>query len=204
MFRVTFAPFMTPDFWSSTGQAIRVEHTSANPFNTDVSTLQTIRQMAHLSSAQAFSAPVNAAVNEATVDLSDSASDEEIARAIFWWVKKCVVFSEDETTMHEQLGLGLEELDKELLIPPVTLLQMPVPTGDCDDFSMLGAAMLMNMRMPVAFVTVAADPAEPWKYSHVFLVTKLETGKKLYLDMSHGPYPGWKTKNVSREQEWGV
>lgn len=195
---------VSPGFWNALGRVVSIEHTTANPWNTDISTAQTIHQMSHLVNAQFYSALVNEAVNDATANLPDSASDEEIARAIFWWVKRHVQFSEDEELMHSQLGIKTEDLDKELLIPPTTLLQMPVPTGDCDDFSMLVAAMLKNVGMRVKFVTIAADESMPWKFSHVFVRTKDDKGNWVSLDASHGPYPGWQTKQNFREQEWDV
>ena len=190
-------------FWGNIG-SLRLEHSAANPLSTDISTAQTILRMSHLARSQAFSAPINEAVNAATASLPDGASDRAIAEAIFWWVKANVKFEEDEQVMFEHLGVPADELDKELLISPVALLQMPQPTGDCDDFSMLMAAMLLNMRMKVWFVTIACDEEIPGKFSHVFVATVDEYGRKIYLDASHGPFPGWRRKQVYREKEWIV
>jgi len=45
----------------------------------------------------------------------------------------------------------------EVLIRPVDLLAMRTPSGDCDDFSMLAAAMLRALGIRASFKTAAAD-----------------------------------------------
>ena len=93
--------------------------------------------------------------------------------------------------------------------------------GDCDDFSMLLASMLVGSGLPVDvyFTTVAVDDAEPNRWSHVFVKTVFEDDQgnhrtdnqknkrqeKVYcLDGSHGAYPGWTTEGIHRLKDWPV
>jgi transglutaminase-like putative cysteine protease len=76
--------------------------------------------------------------------------------------------------------------------------------GDCDDFSMYGASLLLALGRDVRFVTVAADPSQPGIYSHVYVVVYREDGTRLPMDLSHGPYPGWEVQQVTRREEWSM
>ncbi len=81
--------------------------------------------------------------------------------------------------------------------------------GDCDDFSMYGAAHLLARGVPVSYCTVAADPSDPTLYSHVYLVayprTGIYRGRRVPVDLSHGPYLGWETENrFGKRTEWPV
>ena len=51
---------------------------------------------------------------------------------------------------------------------------MPAPAGDCDDFSMLTAALLEASGIPWEFVTVAADRDSPGRFSHVYVRALVE------------------------------
>ncbi len=129
-------------------------------------------------------------------------SQSDLARCLFWWVKKNIQFVEDEELLNQELGYGALELDKELLISPPVLLSMPSPMGDCDDFSTLLASLLLACEIKCSFVTVAADGMDPYKFSHVYVRAYPNDGEAIYLDTSHGPYPGWETSRQFRKQEW--
>jgi hypothetical protein len=119
-----------------------------------------------------------------------------------------VRFIEDETLLYAQLGVSPEHLDKELLIVPPTLMAMPEPMGDCDDFSLLAACMLLNAGMRLYFVTVAADKDLPWKFSHIYVCVRLEDEDDfMCLDAGNrllGVEPGWEAGNVTRKAVWAV
>jgi transglutaminase-like putative cysteine protease len=125
----------------------------------------------------------------------------ETVRAIYWYVKRHLTFCSDESLLAAQFGLGP---DKELLISPLVLLQMPTPMGDCDDYSLLLASLLKALLVPVKFVSVAVDEAEPWRFSHVYVKAMVDGGW-LALDASHGSYPGWEYGGkVFKQVEVGV
>lgn len=95
----------------------------------------------------------------------------------------------------------------EALIRPVDQAGLPNPQGDCDDFSMYGAAQLLARGVPCAYVTVAADDSDPTMYSHVYLVAYPQSGpyagRRVPLDLSHGDYAGWETANrFGKRREW--
>ncbi len=80
---------------------------------------------------------------------------------------------------------------------------MMVP-GDCDDFSMYVAALLIANGIPCSFVTVAADERDPSAYSHVY-VAAYPDGKRKVVDASHGKFMGWEVANkFGKCREWDV
>lgn len=147
---------------------------------------------------------VTQAVHDATRRLPDTASDYDIVCALFWWIRSHIEFSEDEDQSRYRLGMSEgEATDTELLITPGTLLTMEDPKGDCDDFSTLFVTFLAALDIPSAFVTIAADPTQPRMFSHVFVKAWLpDENEAVYLDASHGPFPGWEHNDYDRKTEW--
>jgi hypothetical protein len=190
------------------GGPIAVGSTRTNPYKSDVSTADTIGVMRTLAHRYATDPSVLLANAEALGALAPSASDRDIACAAFWWIRANVRFVEDETLMYEQLGVAPDSLDKELLIVPPTLLAMPVPMGDCDDFSLLTACMLLSVRLRPYYVTVAGDAKDPMKFSHIYVCVRLED-EDGYLSLDAGNRlvgipPGWEISNVTRKAIWKV
>lgn len=103
--------------------------------------------------------------------------------ALFEWVQAHVSFVDDAS--NPDFALGRLSRLHELLIRPAALVRATRPQGDCDEFSMLLASLLLAQGRRPAFVTVAANPLTA-DYSHVYV---LLDGRAL--DASHGPYPGW-------------
>jgi len=136
------------------------------------------------------------------------------AWAVFWYVKHCVKFRVDEATMF-RIG---EENQQDILIAPAVLARMKDPAEDCDGFAMLTASMLQVLGVPVVVATVAADPREPERWSHVFPCALLPAGTipvfpgmsvkggVLPLDASHGVGPGWMVplEQMFRWQAWSL
>ena len=142
-----------------------------------------------------------------------SATPEEVAESVFWAVKRLIRFQTDES-IAAPLGSHLASIGAgeypvvEVLIRPRDMLTWSEDTGsgqvgDCDDFAMLVASLLLARGIRASFVTVAADPAAPNQWSHVYVAAYLPSGR-LALDASHGGYPGWETGRVWRRQEWPV
>lgn len=98
----------------------------------------------------------------------------------------------------------------EAISRPVMLAQSDYdsPIGDCDCFATYGAAHLISKGVDCAFVTVAADSRDPELFSHVYLVAYPRSGayagRRVPLDLSHGPFPGWEVERVFKREEWPV
>jgi len=129
--------------------------------------------------------------------------------AVFHHVKHRMRFVRDET-----LGRPWEEASgipvAEVLVRPVDMAtagasyNIPAAQGDCDDYVMYAAALLRAMGIETRFVTLAADPQDPSRYSHVYLVA-YHQDQRIPLDVSHGDYPGWEAPNYyGKRREWGV
>lgn len=188
------------------GQPVSVQSTRTNPFNNDVSTRDTIADMRKLAHRYAGDPYVVWATMQA---LSAGArTQREMASAIFYWVRHNIRFVEDETLMYEEFGIQPEHLDKELLIVPPLLLSMPEPMGDCDDFSLLLAAMLLCAGMKPYWVTVAADQNDLRKFSHIYVCVRLEDeGTHMCLDAGNRMAmvaPGWEESKITRKAIWPV
>jgi hypothetical protein len=132
--------------------------------------------------------------------------------AVFWHVKQLIRFQHDERTaepLSSRLSkMGLADIPVvEVLIRPVDMVTWREDTGqrqvgDCDDYAMLTAALLMAHGIRSSFVTAAADPRIPGQFSHVYVAAYPGSGR-IALDTSHGQYPGWEvSENVTRRQEW--
>ena len=122
-------------------------------------------------------------------------------------VKQHMQFVSDETTVQPvQAESQLPVV--EALTRPRDMARLHHKRGDCDDFVMYGAAQLLAQRVPVSFVTVAADPGAPDTWSHVYLAAYPDSGpysgQRIPLDISHGPYVGWETQSVYKRAEWPV
>lgn len=122
-------------------------------------------------------------------------------------VKQRMQFVSDEATVRP-----VQEVSQlpvvEALTRPKDMARLRYKRGDCDDFVMYGAALLTAQGVPVSFVTVAADPGAPETWSHVYLAVYPESGpyagRRIPLDISHGPYVGWETGQAFRRQEWPI
>ena len=175
------------------GQPIQLGVRTTDPLNSDTSTVDTIHQMIALANVSARDSLVASVVDSCLVSLHSHPSKRDIARAIWWWVKNHVTFREDEDIVAKELGYT--DPNQELLIPPITLLQMPQPMGDCDDFSLLTASLLKCAHIPCWFVAVAVDEREPDRFSHVYVRCWLDDERQfMAMDVSHGGVPGWETQ----------
>ena len=128
--------------------------------------------------------------------------DPDPVNAVFQHVKGMVAFVQDA-----EIAQSWNDPDiVEVLIRPVDMVDLgSVAQGDCDDFVMLGSAMLLHLGIPVQFVTVAADPRDPTRFSHIYLAAYVD-GQRIPLDTSHGEYPGWEVPDdrVFTKREWRV
>jgi hypothetical protein len=190
----------------------RAERSRTNPLDNFTSTADTVEKMTQLVWGNINSPYVHAALNQIWEGMISKSGNKTIqpstldwCRSIYWWVKRHVKFSEDERTLSTLFGLHDMEDGKELLLSPSFLLQMPYPTGDCDDFSTLIATLLVAAGVPhVFFCTIAADGREPNNFTHVYVKVQLNDGSMVPLDASHGKYPGWEHKEQYSSANWAV
>lgn len=119
---------------------------------------------------------------------------------VYWYVKHLVQFRLDEGALLDWQG---ETDQQDFLISPRVLIRMRQPREDCDGFSMLLATLLTVHGIPALFATVAADPSEPSRWSHVFALAKAGN-RWIPLDASHGKYPGWMVPgaHIFKFQAW--
>ena len=118
-------------------------------------------------------------------------------------------FREDEESAEGMPAPENAEL-AEVLIRPRDVARTAGVYGDCDDFSQYTAALLLANGIPCSFCTIAAEPQEPGRYSHVYTVAyvPMSDGSRLRvpMDTSHGPMfghgPGWESPVAFRRREW--
>ncbi|TAJ99789.1 transglutaminase family protein [bacterium] len=157
----------------------------------DLATAETISTMAAYVRADSRSEIVRRALHEAVPEHS---SVVEVARAVHRWIRARVRFVEDEVNAGPFLDRERARR-AEVLIRPVDLLRMALPSGDCDDFVMLAAAMFRAAGIETEFVTVAASSGAPAQFTHVYLYVVDERGSRIPFDASHGPNAGWEVEN---------
>jgi hypothetical protein len=131
----------------------------------------------------------------------------DILAGIHSFVHSSLEFRPDEATAAALPGIPNVDTMVEVLVPPVDLSRAIAagrrPAEDCDGFSMYVAALLLAAGIDCAFVTVAADPAEPRNYSHVYVAARPAAGIRVPIDASHGDYAGWECPNrYGRRAEW--
>jgi len=73
---------------------------------------------------------------------------------------------------------------------------------DCDGFTGYGACLLTALSIPCTLATVAAEEERPNEFTHIYVVA-YHNGKRIPMDMSHGPRPGWECPHT-RIKEWPV
>ncbi len=159
-------------------------------------TAQTIARMIRYAIEDSKSPSVIHAAREA-VSQARRQNRRGYAAAIHAWIRAHVRFVEDAELAQ---GIASDPSQAEVLVRPVDLLAMDDPQGDCDDFSMLCAAMLRAIGIGCAFKTVAANADDPASYSHVYVIA--DVGRPLALDCSHGPYAGWEAKPAGKTRLW--
>jgi hypothetical protein len=182
-------------------KAIVFERTPAAG-DSDTSTAQTIQKMCEYIRGSIDDPGVRSAAEYAALHFAaGSTSPMALAWAVWWYVKHCVKFRQDEATMFR---IGRQN-EFDLLIAPSVLVRMSEPAEDCDGFTMLTAALCKILGVPVFIATIAADGRTPARFSHVFCCAMVD-GNVLPLDTSHGNAPGWMVprQQIYRWQAWDL
>jgi transglutaminase-like putative cysteine protease len=176
-------------------------------YNHETAVRDTMTILQRLARQYAHDPCVIAAVLEACGRLPNESSERDIACAIFHWIRNKIRFVEDESLLYTELGVDPPELDKELLIVPPVLLRMPVPMGDCDDYSLLMASMCLATGIRPYYVTVAADKQDAMKLSHIYVCAYL-SDEDSFLPLDAGNRlavpPGWESDKVTRKAIWTI
>lgn len=141
-----------------------------------------------------------------------SYGDQAIA-GVWQKLKRHLKFKRDEAIANDlQIRDGRIKDVVEVIIRPVDqamlIRRMPNGVEDCDGFEGYASCLLAALGIQCALVTVSAEPEEPNRYSHVYLACYIPDGyggtKRIPVDFSHGPYPGWECPNTGRIKEWSV
>jgi len=184
---------------------------SANP---DTATAQTVSFMCGLVAGAAKSPAVQAIAQDAVERFGplgsyDPFSGESaetsapwsayLARAVFWYARFMI-----GRLHHDEFKALVSAFPekKQLLIAPDALLLSDAPQGDCSAFTMAICALLRCLGVGYEMVAVAASPADPSLYTHVYPRAILESGARLPLDAHAGDAPGWEVpkQDVFRKQ----
>lgn len=90
----------------------------------------------------------------------------------------------------------------ETLQSPVVTLQLGA--GDCDDHSVLMAAILKSLGYQVQFKTVATQQVNPYQFSHVYVIVKdKRSGEWRALDSTvPGSFAGWEPPTMYRQKTY--
>lgn len=103
--------------------------------------------------------------------------------------------------VRDRIRFTRDPVDLELLQAPARLLV--TRAGDCDDKAMLMVALLRSIghRAQLAFRAVGADPANPRRYSHVFVTAQVGS-RRVALDPTWPGTPfGWQVSSTLRPME---
>jgi len=185
------------------GSPLYREEQAAGP-DDNTATAQTVERMCrHIAGAVAHDPATKAAADDALRRFGNVtlAPLRRRAWAVWWYVKHRMKFTQDTSLLASMLH---EPPQRELMISPAILLRMKEPQGDCDDYTMLVCALLKCLGVPFEIATIAADPGEPERWSHVYAVALVEDGERVPIDASHGKFPGWEVpgEHILRYQAW--
>lgn len=148
----------------------------------DAGVVQTVALMGKL--AQGREGALHPALRQMAIEVvrgTPARDDYAQACAVFHYVKKHIEFR--------------GEYDEWLQTPLVTA---QLGAGDCDDQSMLVAALLMSLGIRSTFITVATGPDR--QFSHVYAAAFIrDKNNWLPLDTTvDRSFPGWQPERVTR------
>jgi hypothetical protein len=176
-----------------------IKEVTQAPADSDGATELTVKKMCEYI-AKAASSPICQRAAQEAMRYAQG-KPEMIPWGVFFCARHRVKFSRDEGRLF-QSG-DPEALD--LLVAPDVLLSSSNPTEDCDGFTMLACCLLQILGVPAYIVTVATDPGDHERWSHVFAIADLN-GQRIPIDASHGKFPGWMVPqaHIFRWQAWDL
>lgn len=126
---------------------------------------------------------------------------DDLIAAIHLYVRRSCRFVHDEVVARWMSRFERRPI-VEVLLRPTAMLHFRA--GDCDDFAMLVASLLLAAGIPCTFAAVAADDRVPQDFSHVYVVA-YANGRRVAVDASHGEYAGWEVENrFGKRAEWAL
>jgi len=156
----------------------------------------TLGKMREYALADAASTPVLESLGAA----QDYAARNGVSVITGAWavVKGAMSFVNDERISEVFADPAREVPIIEVLIRPADLAGGGVAErlGDCDDYSMWLASILVAAGVRCSFVVMAGDGRDAGRYSHVYVAAYPDGGGRIALDASHGSYAGWEAPNV--------
>ncbi len=143
--------------------------------------------------------------------LSFAAREQAAAESCWAWAKHNLEF-----VHHSKLLLAWLNKDDalQLLVSPDVIVHAlngedlaardRARKGDCAVFSPMICALLECIGLDWELVIAAVDRSQPEIFSHVWPRVVLSDGRRIDLDASHGPYPGWHVpgSDIFRLQAW--
>ena len=173
--------------------------TQAMSYDPDTQVEQAIAQMSRYAIADASTPDI-----QADSALASSAAGGDPVLGAWQYARRKLRFCEDSSIVSSPEAV-------EVLIRPVdvSVMSRTLGTGsvigDCDDFSMYVASLLLAAGVPCCFATVAADSSQPDSYSHVYVVAYPSDGVRIAVDASHGKECGWEAPNqFGKMREWDL
>ena len=173
--------------------------------NQDHATAQTVALMAKQIRQCAQDPAVQSAARNALIRYSAGKAGAYAACWAVWWsLRHALKFVSDDSILRHIPTPNPPEL--ELLVSPSVMVRARNPQGDCDDFTMLMCSLLECLGVQWEIVTVAADPGDSERWSHVYAVAVLEDGRRFPMDAAppDAKYPGWEVPadRILRYQAW--
>jgi hypothetical protein len=184
---------------------ITVERYQGDLDDQNRATAQTVGLMAEQIRQCAKDPAVQAAARNALVKYSQGRGGAYAACWAAWWsIRHTLKFVSDDSILQNIPTPNPPEL--ELLVSPSVMVRSRNPQGDCDDFTMLMCCFLQCLGVPWEIVTVAADPGDAQRWSHVYAVAVLEDGRRMPMDAAppDAKWPGWEVPpdHILRYQAW--
>jgi hypothetical protein len=184
---------------------ITVERYQGDLEDQNHATAQTVGLMAEQIRQCAKDPAVQAAARNALLKYSQGWAGAYAACWATWWsIRHILQFVSDDSLLRNIPTPNPPEL--ELLVSPSVMVRARSPQGDCDDFTMLMCCFLECLGVPWEIVTVAADPGDAQRWSHVYAVAVLEDGRRMPMDAAppDAKWPGWEVPpdHILRYQAW--
>lgn len=184
---------------------LRVERYQADLEDQDHATAQTVGLMAQEIHKCSQDPAVQAAARNALLKYSHGRAGAYAACWAVWWsIRHTLKFVSDDSLLRNIPTPNPPEL--ELLVSPSVMVRSRNPQGDCDDFTMLLCCFLQVLGVPWEIITIAADPGDQQRWSHVYSVAILEDGRRFPMDAAppDAKWPGWEVPadHILRYQAW--
>ncbi len=130
--------------------------------------------------------------------LSPEAREQAVAESCWSWAKHNLEFVHHSKLLLAWMG---NQDALQLLISPDVIVhalngsdgeaRRRARKGDCAVYSPMICSLLEANGLDWELVIAAVDPQQPEIFSHVWPRVVLSDGRRVSLDASHGPYPGW-------------